>query len=137
MADIREPLLIEIIAFAPAAYYHCTQCEVAWRAVGMTNRLHEEQVGASLPPDLAADYQAISDWVRELFRRYCDRLAVRVVDAASLEGFVKLVRYQVRRQPAVIVGRQARFTGDVHQALAAARQEIARRLSPADALATV
>ena len=28
---IKKPLLVEIIAFAPTAYYHCMDCEVAWR----------------------------------------------------------------------------------------------------------
>ena len=41
---MTKPLLVEIIAYAPTAYYHCTHCEVAWREMGATNRIHEEQM---------------------------------------------------------------------------------------------
>ncbi len=122
----EEPLLVEVIAYAPTAYYHCTHCEVAWRSAGGSNHTHEEQVQSSLPEDLAREYQAVSDWVRELFRIHCDRVAVKVIDAASLEGFYKSLRYSVRRYPAVIVDRQLRFGGG---ALQDAEKEIARLLA--------
>ncbi len=125
---MSKPLLVEIIAYAPTAFYHCQHCEVAWRASGMTNAFHDEQVRSSLPHDLARDYQAVSDWVRELFREHCERVAVKVIDAASIEGFVKTLRYGVRRYPAVIVGGQARYAGKVEETLPAVSQEISRRL---------
>lgn len=120
-----EPLLVEIIAYAPTAYYHCTHCEVAWREMGMSNRLHDEQVASSLPEDLIQEYQRISGWVQEMFRIYCDRLVIKVIDAASPEGVLKSLRYGAHRYPAVIVDRQVRFTGD---ALGGAAGEIERRL---------
>jgi hypothetical protein len=125
---MEKPLLVEIIAYAPTAYYHCTHCEVAWREAGMTNRIHTEQLESSLPPDLTQDFQAISDWVREIFRSYCDRVVVKVIDAASPEGLLKTLRYRVRRYPAIIIDRKLRFVGE---ALEAARLEIARRLDEA------
>jgi hypothetical protein len=108
---MSEPLLVEIIAYAPTAYYHCTHCEVAWREMGASNRIHQEQVESSLPPDLAEDYQAVSDWVREAFRLYCDQLLIKVIDAASLEGFVKSLRYRIHRYPAILMNGK-KFTGD-------------------------
>lgn len=119
-------LLVEIIAFAPTAYYHCTHCEVAWRQVNFPRRIHTEQVESSLPADLAEEYQRVSDWVREMFQQHCDRLAMKVIDAASLEGFVKSLRYGVRRYPAVIVNRKSRFSNG---ALEAAAEEITRQLT--------
>jgi hypothetical protein len=127
-SSMTEPLLVEIVAYAPTAFYHCTHCEVAWRAAGVTNHIHDEQVSSSLPPDLAQEYAAISEWVRQLFREHCDRVAVKVVDAASLEGFFKMLRYGLHRPPAVIVARKARFGGGVADALAGAGQEIDRQL---------
>ncbi len=127
-----EPLLVEIIAYAPTAFYHCQHCEIAWREIGVSNHMHEEQVASSLPPELILDYQAVSDWVREVFRRHCDRVAVKVIDAASLEGVVKTLRYRVHRFPAVIVGREARFSGDTAQTLSGAAAELDRRLAAAE-----
>jgi hypothetical protein len=122
---MAKPLLVEIIAYAPTAYYHCTHCEVAWREIGVSNHIHEEQMKSSLPDDLARDYQNISDWVREIFRLHCDGVVVKVIDAASPEGLLKSLRYRVRRYPAVIVDRQQRFQT---RALESAGEEIGRRM---------
>lgn len=124
---MSEPLTVEIIAYAPTAFYHCTHCEVAWREMGASNRIHDEQVESSLPPDLADDYQAISDWVREVFRLYCDQLLVKVIDAASLEGFVKSLRNGIHRYPAIILEGK-KFTGD--EAIHHANQALAALLQP-------
>jgi len=108
---MSEPLLVEIIAYAPTAFYHCTHCEVAWREMGKSNKVHEEQVESSLPADLQQDYAAVSDWVKDLFRMYCDRIVIKVVDAASIEGVFKTLRYKTHRYPAIIVNKASRFTG--------------------------
>src|SRR5512135_1969050 len=121
-----KPLLVEIIAYAPTAYYHCTHCEVAWREMGASNRIHEEQTQSSLPADLIQEYQAVSDWVQTIFRVHCDRVVVKVIDAASLEGFYKALKYNAHRYPAIIIGQKARFTGT--PMLEAAANEIARLL---------
>ena len=124
---MNKPLLAEIIAYAPTAFYHCTHCEVAWREMGATNRIHDEQMESSLPKDLINEYQAVSDWVQEVFRVHCDRIAVKVIDAASLEGFFKSLKYNARRYPAVIVDQKARFMGS--QTLQPVADEIARLLA--------
>lgn len=127
------PLKVEIIAYAPTAFYHCTHCEVAWREMGASNRIHAEQVESSLPPDLANDYQAVSDWVREVFRLYCDQLLVKVIDAASLEGFVKSLRYGIHHYPAIVL-KDKKYTGE--EALAHAADALAVILQPSQSVAS-
>jgi hypothetical protein len=129
---MSSPLLVEIIAYAPTAYHHCTHCEVAWREMGADNRIHEEQMESSLPDELLKEYQLISDWVKEMFRVHCDAVILKVIDAASMEGFFKSLRYNARRYPAVIVNGTSRFLGT--QMLSAASEEIAHQLAsqPAD-----
>jgi hypothetical protein len=122
-----RPLLVEIIAYAPTAYYHCTHCEVAWREMGATNRIHEEQLESSLPEDLIKEYQIVSDWVREIFKVHCDNILLKVIDAASIEGFYKSLKYNARHYPAVIVNRKTRFIGA--DKLSAASEEIAHQLA--------
>jgi hypothetical protein len=129
---MEKPLLVEIIAYAPTAYYHCTHCEVAWREIGVSNRIHQEQMRSSLPDDLAQDYQAVSDWVREIFHQHCDAVILKVIDAASPEGLLKSLRHRVHRYPAVIVDHRTCFQT---AALSAAGQEIARRLEQSQQIA--
>src|SRR3990172_2926753 len=106
-----KPLLVEIVAYAPTAFYHCTHCEVVWQQTGFSKGLHEEQVASALPPDMMQDYQAVSDWVRRLFKIHCERVVVKVIDAASVEGLWKTLRHGLRRYPAVIIDRGAKFAG--------------------------
>jgi len=125
MNDIQKPLLVEIVAYAPTAFYHCTHCEVVWKETGFSRGLHEEQVRHALPPDLLEDYQAVSDWVRHLLKTHCDRVIVKVIDAASLEGFWKSARYGLGHYPAAIVGGR-RFAGaDFAEAEAAIDRQLA------------
>lgn len=124
---MSKPLMVEIIAYAPTAYYHCTHCEVAWQEMGKSNRVHEEQLESSLPEDLRHEYQVVSDWVREMFRTHCDNIVLKVIDAASIEGFYKSLKYKARRYPAVIVDGRSKFIGN--QMLSAASDEIASELA--------
>ena len=120
-----KPLLVEIVAYAPTAFYHCTHCEVVWKESGFSEGLHEEQVKSALPPDLLQDYQAVSDWVHHLITTHCDQVLIKVIDAASLEGVWKSARHGLGRYPAVIVGGRQRFIG---ADFSGAEAEIAKQL---------
>lgn len=121
------PLLVEIITYAPTAFYHCTHCEIAWHEMGKSSRTREEQLESSLPEDLAREYQIVSVWVKDMFRVHCDQLTVKVIDAASVEGVFKSLIYNARRYPAVIVGQKTRFIGEA--SLQSAADEINRLLN--------
>jgi hypothetical protein len=103
MSKSSQPLLVEIVAYAPTVFYHCTHCEVIWKETGFSDGVHEEQVRTALPPDLLRDYQALSDWVAHLVSRYQGLVDVRIVDAASVQGLWKTARHGLRRYPAVLV----------------------------------
>jgi hypothetical protein len=95
--------------------------------MGATNRIHEEQISSSLPEDLIKEYETVSNWVKEMFRIHCDAIVLRVIDAASIEGFYKSLKYNARHYPAVIVNHKSRFIGS--QKLASASEEIAHQLA--------
>jgi hypothetical protein len=98
------PLSIEVLTYAPTEFFHCMHCEVTMQAVGLGQAVHREQRAAAFPPDLQAAYEALGDWVRDLCQRHGDRVAIRIVDAASLEGVYKSLRYRTRRYPTVVIG---------------------------------
>ena len=102
---------VEILAYAPTEFYHCQHCEIVWGHLGLGERLHAEQRKSALPADLQAEYAAISDWAQRAFDRYGDRLTVKVVDAASIEGLYKAVRHRARRFPSFIIDGRERIVG--------------------------
>jgi len=109
--ESMTPVRVEVIAYAPTAFFHCQHCELTLQHVGVGQKIHDEQTTYALPPDLSRDYQALSEWVRALTEHYGGQVIVKVVDAASVEGFWKSLRYRVRRYPAVIVAGQDRCLG--------------------------
>jgi hypothetical protein len=125
---MEGPLKVEIIAYAPTAFYHCQHCELVWDQTRFSQGVRQEQINSGLPQDLLHEYAAISDWVRQLFARYCDRVAVKVIDAVSVEGVWKSLRYGVHRYPAIIVDGHDKTIG---MDLSLADASVARRLAPA------
>lgn len=108
-----KPVTVDVITYAPTAFYHCQHCEVTFKEVGFGERLRRAQAADALPDDLAREYQALSDWVHALLERHGSRIRVRIVDAASVEGFLASLRHRVLRYPAVIVdGRERRIGTD-------------------------
>ncbi|TMD08042.1 MAG: hypothetical protein E6J01_04455 [Chloroflexi bacterium] len=108
---------VEILAYAPTEFYHCQHCEIVWGHLGLGDRLHAEERKTALPADLQAEYAAISDWALQAFDRYGNRLTVKVIDAASIEGLFKAVRHRTRRFPSFIIDGRERIVGFDRQRL--------------------
>jgi hypothetical protein len=102
---------VEILTYAPTEFYHCQHCEVVWDSVGFGKHIRAEQRSAALPPDLQAEFTAIADWVAAARERFGERLQVKVVDVASVEGLIKSVRHRTRRFPAFVVDGHERVVG--------------------------
>ncbi len=100
-----KPLMVEVIAYAPTQFYHCAHCEVVWNELEAPSvkKWHDETLESSMPADMMQDYKSLSDWILNSVERYGGRVVFKVIDAASVEGFIKSIRYRVRQYPAVIV----------------------------------
>ena len=98
-----QPLTVEILTYAPTEFFHCTHCDVVFQPVGIGQKIHAEQREANLPDDLRREFVALSDWVRALTERYPGQIQFKIVDAASLEGVYKSLRYRARKLPVVII----------------------------------
>jgi hypothetical protein len=108
-----KPVDVQVITYAPTVFYHCQHCELTFQEMGVGDRIHREQARDALPDDLREEYAAVSDWVHELIERHGKRIKVRVIDAASIEGFWKSIRHGVRKYPTVIVeGKEKRSGAD-------------------------
>ena len=106
-----KPLTIEVIAYAPVAFFHCLHCELIWQQSEVRAKDRREQLETSLPHDLMEQYQRLSDWVRQMIAAHGPRLKFRIVDAASLEGWLKSLWHRVRHYPAVIVDGKEQSVG--------------------------
>ena len=75
------------------------------------------------PEHVKEDYLYLSEWIRELSRKYGEKILIRVTDAQSLQGIVKSIRYLVFRYPAFIINRRKKYTGKDKLRLDALLQE--------------
>ena len=126
----QGPIKIEVFAYAPVAFFHCKHCEIVWQETGASKNLHEEQVESSLPEDLKEQYQLLSDWVRKVVTEHEDRVSLKVIDAVSLEGWFKSLRYGIRKFPAVVIdGKDKIIGGGFEQATAVIRAKLSAYVS--------
>ncbi len=102
---------VEILTYAPTEFYHCQHCEFVWNSVGVGGPIRDDQRHDRLPPELEAELTDIASWVAEAQARYGERLSVKLVDVASIEGVFKAVRHRLRRFPAFIVDGDERISG--------------------------
>lgn len=122
----KKPILVKVLAYAPTQFYHCQHCEVVWQQVGAGERFHLEQLETSIPEDLRREYTDLSDWILDTVETYGGRVVFKVIDAASIEGFLEALRNRVRRFPAFIIDGQEKHTGTD---LARARELIDARVN--------
>ena len=120
-----NPLRIEILTYAPTAFFGCRNCEVPLDQTGLGRAVRREQLGAGLPEEMLEEYAQVSDWARRLAHEHGERIALEVIDVASVRGFWKALRHHTRRYPAVIV--DGRLSAD----LGAAEAAVASRLAAA------
>jgi len=78
--------------------------------MGLRQNVQRDLVASALPEELQAEFHQLSAWARSLPGRFDDRVRVRLVDAASIEGFVKSLLRRCRRYPAFAVDGQ-RYVG--------------------------
>jgi hypothetical protein len=112
-----KPVAVDVVTYAPTAFYHCQHCEVVFHHLGIGRRIHRSEADEALPPDLQLDYLDMSGWVHNLIERHGDRVAVRVIDAASIQGVWASLRHGVRSYPAVIVAGREKRIGESYREL--------------------
>ncbi len=114
-----KPLLVEIITYAPTQYYQCRSCEFIMdqAEIAGVKSFHTDTLETSMPAELLAEYRSLAAWLLRAARHYQGRVVFKVVDAASVEGIYKAVRYRVRALPAILLAGKARPLGlDFQQA---------------------
>jgi hypothetical protein len=78
--------------------------------VGLREK-RDNQIINEYPEDLKEDYLYLSNWIRELSRKYEQQILIKITDAQSLQGFYKSIRYWIFRYPTFIINKREKYTG--------------------------
>jgi len=71
--------------------------------MGIRQKVQREMAETGLPDDLKQEFHALSEWAGTLPAKFGTRIQVRLIDAASIEGFFKSVVRRFRKYPAFTV----------------------------------
>jgi len=123
-----EPIRVEVLIHAPTLFLHCQHCEFVWQQTGATQRIHQEQIQSSIPGDLEKQYRQLSDWAISTAKAFDGRVIFRIIDAVSVEGFFKSLRYRVHKYPTIIVNGKDKIIGfDLDRASPLISRQVAAR----------
>jgi len=78
--------------------------------MGLRRKVQQELMETGLPDDLKEEFHALSEWAHTLPTKFGNRVYVRLIDAASIEGFFKSLLRRFGRYPAFTVEGQ-RYVG--------------------------
>ncbi|MBI4637693.1 MAG: hypothetical protein HY727_15250 [Candidatus Rokubacteria bacterium] len=99
---------------------------MTWQVMGLGRKVHRDQLDTGLPDDLYQEFHQLSEWAGTLGEKFGGRVSIRLVDAASIEGFFKSLFRRFRRYPAFTVDGEryigsdfARVDGLISERLAA------------------
>jgi len=81
-----SPLRVEILAYAPKAFFQCRHCEVVTSEAGLGRCVREDQLQNGLPVDLQRELARVVAWAARLMASHGHRVEVEVIDAASVRG---------------------------------------------------
>jgi hypothetical protein len=115
------PLRLEVVAHTVQGLGLCSPCELMLSEAGVAPAAAERSLD-EYPQDWQEEYRRLTDWVYELAERHGDAVSIKVIDPQSLGGFVKSVRYRIRRYPTWIVEGKVRAIGWDRPSLEAALQ---------------
>jgi hypothetical protein len=71
--------------------------------MGLRQKVQREMADTGLPDDLKREFHDLSEWAHALPTKFGGRVSLRVVDAVSIEGFVKSLTRRFWRYPAFTV----------------------------------
>ncbi len=104
-----NPVLLEVVFPVPALYGLCPSCEFFADEADLRDPKNNQDLN-EYPEELKEDYLHLSDWIRELGKKYGNRLLIKVIDAQSLQGLYKSVRFAVRKYPAFIIDKKKKYS---------------------------
>lgn len=110
MSPTSQPLLLEVLAYVPSDFFHCLHCEQLFGAAGLGSAVRRE-IRSSYPPGMLENAGRLADWLQKMAPRFGEQLHIRIIDPQSIEGFLKSLRYGLRRYPAFIINRKMKYIG--------------------------
>lgn len=111
-----NPVYVEVVSKVLTVF----QQRLAFDAVLDNSKLRKTYNDREIneyPDEIKEEMLKLSDWIRELTDTYRHRLVIRLIDAQSLLGLYKSIRWRFRKTPTFIIAGRETYTGWDKEAL--------------------
>jgi hypothetical protein len=98
--------------------------------MGLRQKVQRDLAQSALPDDLKAEFHDLSTWAGTLPEKFDQRVRIRLIDVASLEGFVKSLVHRFWRYPAFAIEGQRYVGSDFSRVDALIAQALRRKEEP-------
>lgn len=105
-----KPISIEVVTNLLTVFSYCNRCRPIFTESGFESKVNNEAL-AEYPKEFREELHQLSDWIHEITRLYKHRVRIIIIDAKSLMGIYKSLRYRFRKYPAFIVNREDVLAG--------------------------
>jgi hypothetical protein len=106
-----KPLRVEVVSKMLAVQTEeCKNCRLIFEEVGLKSKFHNQEIN-QYPNDIKEEVLRLSDWIRELVRRYPNNVQFKIIDAMTPLGLYKMLRHRIRKFPGFIIAHRKTYSG--------------------------
>lgn len=106
-----KPIMVEVLSvMLTVQTEECKNCSPIFEGVGLKGKFHNKEIN-EYPEDIKEEVLRLSDWIRELSQRYPYQIQIKIIDAVSILGMYKKLRYRIKGLPAFIVDHRETYSG--------------------------
>lgn len=103
-----SPVVLEIVTISPIMLGHCTHCEIMWSSTKMR---HKEEQLTEYPEEILERSAKITEFIKQISKDHY--ITVKVIEALTFRGLVKMVRHLSGRLPLIIINGQLISKGEL------------------------
>jgi|YelNatPaOPRAMG01_1025707.scaffolds.fasta_scaffold105537_1 hypothetical protein len=105
-----KPILLEVITKMITSFDLCIPCKVLLYNSGFKSHFHQKDY-EQYPLDLKEEMARLTEWLCELNRLYKHRINIKLIDANSLLGIFKSLRFRIFSHPSFIIEKKETYSG--------------------------
>jgi hypothetical protein len=108
---LTKTLRIEVLAkMLSVQTEECKNCRLVFEEVGLKSQFHNQEIN-QYPDDIKEEVLRLSDWIRDLVRRYPNSVQFKIIDAMTPLGIYKMLRHRIWKLPGFIIAHRKTYCG--------------------------
>jgi hypothetical protein len=116
---LTKPLRVEVLSkMLGVQTEECKNCRLVFEEVGLKSKFHNQEIN-EYPDDIKDEVLRLSDWIRNLVRRFPNDVQFKIIDAMTPLGVYKILRHRIRKLPGFIIEHRKTYSGWDSKALEA------------------